>query len=283
MNIDAAQARKILRHDRNTLGASCVMSAAARKTTSTPSRCRTRRSRCAATCPSASPACSPAGRSDGLYQRIREHAKGRPTFVLHDGPPYANGADPHRPRGQQDPQGHGGQVAPDRRLRRALRAGLGLPRPADRTGGREEIRQGRRQARRRRLPAEVPRVRRRADRRAEPRLPAPGRDRRLGASVPHHGLRLRGGHAAFAGEDRRARPPVARRQAGALVLRLRFGAGRSRDRIRRQDLARGRRGLRRASIAKAARPRSSASTPAMRSSASRSGPPRRGPCRPAWR
>ena len=28
----------------------------------------------------------------GLYQQIREHAKGRPSFVLHDGPPYANGA-----------------------------------------------------------------------------------------------------------------------------------------------------------------------------------------------
>ena len=29
---------------------------------------------------------------EGLYARIREHAKGRPTWVLHDGPPYANGA-----------------------------------------------------------------------------------------------------------------------------------------------------------------------------------------------
>ena len=27
----------------------------------------------------------------GLYQRLREDAKGRTTFVLHDGPPYANG------------------------------------------------------------------------------------------------------------------------------------------------------------------------------------------------
>ncbi|MFY9293679.1 MAG: isoleucine--tRNA ligase [Methylorubrum rhodinum] len=27
----------------------------------------------------------------GLYERIREAAKGRPRFVLHDGPPYANG------------------------------------------------------------------------------------------------------------------------------------------------------------------------------------------------
>ena len=29
--------------------------------------------------------------SEGLYAQIREHAKGRETFVLHDGPPYANG------------------------------------------------------------------------------------------------------------------------------------------------------------------------------------------------
>ncbi len=29
---------------------------------------------------------------EGLYQRIREAARGRPQWVLHDGPPYANGA-----------------------------------------------------------------------------------------------------------------------------------------------------------------------------------------------
>ena len=29
--------------------------------------------------------------STGLHERIREASKGRPTFVLHDGPPYANG------------------------------------------------------------------------------------------------------------------------------------------------------------------------------------------------
>jgi isoleucyl-tRNA synthetase len=28
----------------------------------------------------------------GIYQRIRETSRGRPSFVLHDGPPYANGA-----------------------------------------------------------------------------------------------------------------------------------------------------------------------------------------------
>lgn len=30
--------------------------------------------------------------ADDLYGRLRAHAKGRPVFVLHDGPPYANGA-----------------------------------------------------------------------------------------------------------------------------------------------------------------------------------------------
>jgi isoleucyl-tRNA synthetase len=29
---------------------------------------------------------------EGLYARLRENARGRPLFVLHDGPPYANGA-----------------------------------------------------------------------------------------------------------------------------------------------------------------------------------------------
>ncbi|HBO68752.1 MAG TPA: isoleucyl-tRNA synthetase, partial [Deltaproteobacteria bacterium] len=28
---------------------------------------------------------------EGLYRRIVEHRKGREKFVLHDGPPYANG------------------------------------------------------------------------------------------------------------------------------------------------------------------------------------------------
>ncbi len=27
----------------------------------------------------------------GLYQRLREKSKGHPKYILHDGPPYANG------------------------------------------------------------------------------------------------------------------------------------------------------------------------------------------------
>src|SRR3989338_5763793 len=29
--------------------------------------------------------------NDKLYQKIRQKSKGRPSFILHDGPPYANG------------------------------------------------------------------------------------------------------------------------------------------------------------------------------------------------
>ncbi len=31
------------------------------------------------------------GQEMGLYEKIREVSAGRPTFILHDGPPYANG------------------------------------------------------------------------------------------------------------------------------------------------------------------------------------------------
>ena len=29
---------------------------------------------------------------EGLYQKMQQRQKGRPPFVLHDGPPYANGS-----------------------------------------------------------------------------------------------------------------------------------------------------------------------------------------------
>ena len=42
--------------------------------------------------PKREPAALARWEGSGLYQRLRGHAAGRPTFVLHDGPPYANGA-----------------------------------------------------------------------------------------------------------------------------------------------------------------------------------------------
>lgn len=29
--------------------------------------------------------------SEGLYKKIRQASQGRPSYILHDGPPYANG------------------------------------------------------------------------------------------------------------------------------------------------------------------------------------------------
>ena len=74
----------------------------------------------------------------GLYKQLRDARHGAPLFVLHDGPPYANG---------QLHIGHAvNKILKDMivkarqlsRLRRAVHAGLGLPRPADRERDREE-------------------------------------------------------------------------------------------------------------------------------------------------
>lgn len=42
--------------------------------------------------PKREPDCLARWEREGLYAQIRQQASGRPTFVLHDGPPYANGA-----------------------------------------------------------------------------------------------------------------------------------------------------------------------------------------------
>ena len=77
-----------------------------------------------------------------IYARLRETARGRPTFILADGPPYANGA---------IHLGHAiNKVLKDivvksqnaRWIRRALRSRLGLSWPADRASDREDAWQG---------------------------------------------------------------------------------------------------------------------------------------------
>ena len=84
--------------------------------------------------------------------------------------------DPHRPRRQQGAEGHHRQVAHARRLRLAVRAGLGLPRPADRAPGREEARPRRRKKLDAQgVPPGLPRIRAGAGRRAAQRFQAPRR------------------------------------------------------------------------------------------------------------
>ncbi len=45
-----------------------------------------------------------------IYGKIRAARAGAPLYVLHDGPPYANGAIHMGTRDQQDPEGHHRQV-----------------------------------------------------------------------------------------------------------------------------------------------------------------------------
>ncbi len=142
--------------------------------------------------------------AEDLYGRIRAARKGRPSFVLHDGPPYANGHIHLGHRPQQDPEGRGRPQPVDVREGRPVPAGLGLPRAADRAEGgpgprREEARDvaaG--------LPPGLPGLRREV--RAHPArgVRAAGRPRRVGGPLPDD-------VALVPGDDRaRSSPPSSR-------------------------------------------------------------------------
>ena len=90
---------------------------------------------------------------------------------------------------------------------------------------------------------QVARVGDRADRAAEEGLQAPRRARRLGPPVHDDELPQRGRRDPRAGEDHRQGFRVPRAQAGQLVLRLRFGAGRGGGRVHGQGRPGGRRRL----------------------------------------
>ena len=138
----------------------------------------------------------------------------------------------HRPRRQQDPEGHDRQGAPARRLRRAIRAGLGLPRPADREPDREDVRP---------QPAAATRCRPKSRAYATEQIAQQMADfKRLGVlgdwDQPYRTMDFgneAGEIRALQAHDR-ARLRLPRPEAGVLVLRLRLVAGRVRDRVRRQ-------------------------------------------------
>ena len=71
----------------------------------------------------------------GLYERLRENGKGRPRYILHDGPPYANG---HIHLGTALNKILKDMIVKSRQMSGngcRLRSGLGLPRPPDRAPG----------------------------------------------------------------------------------------------------------------------------------------------------
>ena len=131
---------------------------------------------------------------------------------------------PYRPCAQQDPQGRGDPHPADAGQGLRLRAGLGLPRPADRMEDRggEYRAKGRnkdfRSRRDDRLPPGMPRLRRTLARGAARGVQAPRRRRRLG-SVPIRPWtsRPKASIAARNHEIRRQRAALSRLQAGDVV------------------------------------------------------------------
>jgi hypothetical protein len=172
-----------------------------------------------------------------IYGQIRAARAGGETFILHDGPPYANG-DIHI--------GHAVNkvlkdiIVKSRTLdgwtRPMCRAGTATACPSSCRWRRRRASRGRRSRRpsSARPAATTPAARWTAS----ARLQAPGRARRLGAALPDHGLPLRGRHRPRARADHRARPPAQGLQAGALVHRLRLGPGRGRGGVRGQGVRR---------------------------------------------
>ena len=175
------------------------------------------------------PAWVKAWQDTGLYRRLRAAAKGRPRFVLHDGPPYANG-DIHI--------GHAvNKILKDMIVKSRTLAGFDAPYVPgwDCHGMPIEVQIEKQHGRN--LPAgETQRLSRAY---ATEQIARQKQDfQRLGVlgdwdePVPHDGVRERGGrdpHARAAARDGLSLP---RAEAGELVLRLRLGARRGRGRVR---------------------------------------------------
>ena len=202
--------------------------------------------------------------TERVYERALDARASAPRYVFHDGPPYANGAPALRPRPEQDPQGHRGQVPADGRASDALRAGLGLPRPADRVERRTPAAGEGQEARAAGAARRVPQGSGEVGARAIGRGATPGRVRHLGCAVPDDEPELRARHPRGARRVRAPPDPVSRQEAGALVRALPHRARRSRGRIPRPRLAQH---LREVSGARAGRERARAEVRARRRAA----------------
>ncbi len=176
-----------------------------------------------------------------LYARIRQARSGRAEVPPARRPALRQRRNPHRHGAEQDPQGFRGQVPQHAGLRRALPAGLGLPRPAHRTEGRPRTRPEEARDVHRRLPPRLPQVRREVRRHPARGLQAPRHHRQVGRPLPDDGLPLPGSHRARPGRVCRRRHGLQGQEAGALVHPLPHRPGRSRGRVRAARLAVGHR------------------------------------------
>ena len=171
-----------------------------------------------------------------LYGQLRRAGEGRPRFVLHDGPPYANG-DIHI--------GHAvNKVLKDIIIKSKTLSGFDAPYvpgwdchglPIELNVEKKVGKAG--------IKVEAPVFRNACRDYAGKQVDGQRKDFiRLGVfgdwQNPYLTMDLpyRGGHHSGAGPYYRQRSPAQGLQAGALVYGLRFGAGRSGSRIRGQEL-----------------------------------------------
>ena len=166
-----------------------------------------------------------------IYELIRKTSQGREPFILHDGPPYANG---HIHIGTAL-----NKILKDIIVRSRQMAGL-RRRPTSRAGTATACRSSTRWTRswakkKKELPgrrsAGLPRLRRKVRRHPARGVQTARSAGRVGQPLPHHELRLRGRDRA----ELRVRPERrrdAQQEAGLLVRHLQDRPGRGRGRVR---------------------------------------------------
>ncbi len=174
-----------------------------------------------------------------LWGKLRTASRGRPLFILHDGPPYANG-NIHIGTGLnkilKDVVNRGRQMAGydanyipgwdchglpiewkiEEQYRAAGKDKDSRPRPA--------------------VPRRVPGLRAALDGRAAAGVPPPGGRGRLGPALRHHGPRFGSRHCRRDLQIPAERQPVSRPAPGAVVAGGKDGAGRGGSRVPRPYL-----------------------------------------------
>ena len=175
--------------------------------------------------------------ADRLHAKIRDARRGAPRFVMHDGPPYANG---------QIHIGHAmNKILKDLVIKSRTMAGFDAPYvpgwdchglPIELNVEKDKNAPDKDQVAGRvppRLPGVCGEVRRVAAR----GLQAPRHSGRLGRAVLDDDAGVPGGDRARAGRVRRTRPGLQGQEARALVSARPHGAGRSRGRARAAHVA----------------------------------------------
>ena len=167
----------------------------------------------------------------GLEGRIRRAARAGPTSSSTTARPTPT-ATSTSARDEQDPQGRRRAQPHYDGLRRAVRARLGLPRPADRAEGGQEARVEEAGHGHGGDPQRVPRVRAGVHRHPARGVPAPRGRRPLQAPVPDDELRIRGDDCPRLRRVLLEGSAVSRPEVGSVVLHRPDRARRSRARVR---------------------------------------------------